>query len=78
MAQATAAVEQCDLLLVVGSSLEVEPAASLPELARNAGARLVIVNRDPTRLDDIADAVVRGQIGDVLPELVRSQADRPE
>ena len=72
LARATAALEQCDLLLVVGSSLEVEPAASLPALARNAGARLVVVNRDPTRLDDSADAVVRSEIGDVLSELVRS------
>ena len=72
LARATVAVEQSDLLFVVGSSLEVEPAASLPELARRAGARLVVVNREPTRLDDSVDAVVRGEIGDVLPKLVRS------
>ncbi len=71
MARAGAAVEHCDLLLVVGSSLEVEPAASLPRIARMAGARLVIVNRDPTPHDDIADVVVRGEIGAVLPALVR-------
>ena len=71
MARAGAAVEHCDLLLVVGSSLEVEPAASLPRIARMAAARLVIVNRDPTPHDDIADVVVRGEIGAVLPALVR-------
>ena len=71
LVRAGAAVECCDLLLVVGSSLEVEPAASLPRIARMAGARLVIVNRDPTPHDDIADVVVRGEIGAVLPVLVR-------
>ena len=68
---AVVAAEACDLLLAVGSSLVVEPAASIPRVARQAGARLIIVNRDPTPLDGIADAVVRGEIGAVLPELVR-------
>ena len=71
LARAQAAVETCDLLLVVGSSLVVEPAASLPRAAGRAGARLIIVNRDPTPLDGMADAVVRGEIGAVLPALVR-------
>ena len=71
LARAQAAVETCDLLLAVGSSLVVEPAASLPRAAGRAGARLIIVNRDPTPLDGMADAVVRGEIGAVLPALVR-------
>ena len=71
MEQAQTAAEACDLMLAVGSSLVVEPAASIPRVARFAGARLIIVNRDPTPLDRIADAVVRGEIGAVLPELVR-------
>ena len=71
MARAGTVVEHCDLLLVAGSSLEVEPAASLPRIARKAGARLVIVNRDPTPHDGIGDVVVRGEIGTVLPALVR-------
>lgn len=71
MKQAQTAAESCDLMLGVGSSLVVEPAASIPRVARFAGARLIIVNRDPTPLDRIADAVVRGEIGAVLPELVR-------
>ena len=70
MARAQEAAETCDLLLAVGSSLVVEPAASIPRLAKAAGARLVIVNREPTPLDGIADAVVRGEIGEVLPALV--------
>ena len=70
MARAAAAVDECDLLLAVGSSLEVEPAASLPRVAHEAGACVIVVNRDPTVLDGIADAVVRGEIGAVLPALV--------
>ena len=69
--RAQAAVETCDLLLAVGSSLVVEPAASIPRLAQGAGARLIIVNRDPTPLDGIADVGVRGEIGAVLPALVQ-------
>ena len=71
MLRAQVAAETCDLLLAVGSSLVVEPAASIPRVARQAGAHLIIVNRDPTPLDGIADAVVRGELGAVLPELVR-------
>ncbi len=63
---------KCDLFLAVGSSLVVYPAALLPAVAKRAGARLVIVNRDPTPLDDIADCVLNGQIGEVLPALVGS------
>ena len=71
MVRAQLAAETCDLLIAVGSSLVVEPAASIPRVAREAGARLIIVNRDPTPLDGIADGVVRGEIGAVLPALVR-------
>ena len=70
MARAQEAAETCDLLIAVGSSLVVEPAASIPRVAKAAGARLIIVNREPTPLDGIADAVVRGEIGAVLPALV--------
>ena len=71
MTRAVIAAEACDLMLAVGSSLVVEPAASIPRVARQAGAHLIIVNRDPTPLDRIADAVVLGEIGVVLPQLVR-------
>ena len=70
MARAQAAAETCELLLAAGSSLVVEPAASIPRAAKAAGARLVIVNREPTPLDGIADGVVRGEIGAVLPAMV--------
>ncbi len=57
---------RCDLFLAVGSSLVVYPAASFPALAQERGARLVILNRDPTNLDSLADLVVNGEIGPAL------------
>jgi NAD-dependent deacetylase len=57
---------QADLMLAVGSSLVVYPAAELPVVAVRNGARLVIVNDEPTPYDDLADLVVRGRAGDVL------------
>lgn len=62
--RAVAAVERCDLLLVLGSSLIVYPAAQLPQRALQHVARLVIVNREPTDYDQLADVVVRGQLSD--------------
>jgi NAD-dependent deacetylase len=59
-----------DVMLVLGSSLVVHPAASIPAAAAEAGARLVIVNREPTPLDGLADVVVRGPLEDVLPALL--------
>jgi len=56
----------CDLFLVLGSSLSVFPAADFPLRAKQRGARLVIVNRDPTPMDDIADLVIHDGIGDTL------------
>ena len=53
----------CDVLVVVGSSLVVQPAATLPVIAKRRGADLVIVNREPTPLDAHADVIVRGEIG---------------
>jgi NAD-dependent deacetylase len=58
-----------DMMLVIGSSLAVKPAAQLPVLARRNGAALLIVNREPTPLDEIAHAVVRGEAGPVLAAL---------
>ncbi len=68
--RAVVAAQNCDLLLAVGSSLLVEPAASIPRFAKQAGARLVIVNRDQTPLDPIADWVEHGEIGLILPDMV--------
>lgn len=60
----------CDLFLVLGSSLSVFPAADFPLLAKRRGAALVIVNRDPTEMDDIADLVIHGGIGDTMSAAV--------
>jgi NAD-dependent deacetylase len=64
------AARDCDLFLAVGTSLQVHPAASLCDLAQGFGARLVIVNAEPTPYDDQADAVVREPIGEALPHLI--------
>ncbi|MGD8523456.1 MAG: Sir2 family NAD-dependent protein deacetylase [Desulfobacterales bacterium] len=60
----------CDLFLAIGSSLVVYPAAGFPELARRNGARLVILNRDPTPLDGIADLALHSEIGPTLSAVV--------
>jgi len=60
---------ECDLFLVVGSSLVVYPAATLPIIAKRQGAKLVILNREPTDLDPIADLVIRAESGVALARL---------
>lgn len=66
LARALDATANCDLFLVLGSSLVVRPAARLPMLAKQAGARLAIVNREATPLDPHADLVVRGDVGTAM------------
>jgi NAD-dependent deacetylase len=61
--------EQADLLLAVGTSLQVYPVAGAVPVAKAAGARVVIVNAEPTPFDELADAVLRKRIGEVLPAL---------
>jgi NAD-dependent deacetylase len=56
----------CDLFIVIGSSLVVQPAASMPLVAKRNGARLAIINRDPTPYDDMADLVIRGHAGSAM------------
>jgi NAD-dependent deacetylase len=60
----------CDLFLAIGSSLLVWPAAGFPLMAKRNGARLVIINREPTEFDDIANLVVRQDIGTVLEPFI--------
>ena len=62
-------VEQCDLMLVAGSSLEVEPVASLPWRAIAHGARLIIVNYQRTYLDGKADVVIHDDVAEILPRM---------
>ena len=66
-----------DLFLAIGTSLTVYPVAWLPERALQNGARLVIINAEPTPLDSRAHAVLRGQIGEILPALVEQVAALP-
>jgi NAD-dependent deacetylase len=70
VSDALAMAAQADLLLAVGSSLAVYPAADLPVVAVRNGALLAIVNDEPTPYDGLADLVVRGRAGEVLPEAV--------
>jgi NAD-dependent deacetylase len=60
----------CDLFLAIGSSLLVWPAAGFPLMARRSGARLIIINREPTEFDEMADLVVRQDIGTVLEPFI--------
>jgi NAD-dependent deacetylase len=60
----------CDLFIVVGSSLVVQPAASMPLVAKRNGAKLVIINRDPTPFDDMADLVVHGDAGSTMKSIL--------
>ncbi len=70
MAEAQAATAACDLFLVLGSSLVVHPAAGFPVMAKRRGARLAIVNREATELDEIADLVLHDEIGPVMSAVV--------
>jgi NAD-dependent deacetylase len=70
MAEATEAARRADLFLVIGTSALVYPAASLPEIARGHGARLVEINVEPTPLSSLADEVIQGPAGVVLPDLL--------
>jgi NAD-dependent deacetylase len=70
--RALEAIRNCDLLLVAGTSLTVQPAATLPLVALRAGARVVIVNLHATDYDAFADVVLKGSLSSLLPELVGS------
>lgn len=65
--RAITAAAACEVFVAAGSSLVVHPAASIPALAKTRGATLVIVNRDPTPLDEIADLVIHDELGSALP-----------
>lgn len=68
--RADAAARRCDLLLAVGSTLAVYPVADMVPVAKASGALVVIVNGSPTGMDAMADLVLRGRIGEILPRLV--------
>ena len=70
--RAMQAAAEADLFLAVGTSLQVYPVAGAVDIARSAGARLVIVNAEPTPFDDVADAVFHESISETLPALLDS------
>ena len=70
LARADRAAQTCDLLLAVGSTLGVYPIAGVVPVAKQCGARVVIVNAEPTEMDGLADAVLRGSISEILPRIV--------
>jgi NAD-dependent deacetylase len=75
MAEAHGATEACDLFLATGSSLRVYPAATLPLLARRWGAKLAIINNEPTDFDEMADLVINRDIGETLSAAVPGLAN---
>lgn len=68
--RADAAARRCELMLAVGSTLSVYPIADVVPVAKANGARVVIVNAQPTEMDHLADAVLVGRIGEILPRIV--------
>lgn len=74
MNEAAALAQEADLFVAIGSSLVVEPAASLPRIAKEAGATLVIINQTETPLDSIADVMIRQRIGPVLQSVSQAIA----
>jgi NAD-dependent deacetylase len=75
LGEAVAITKACQIFIAVGTSLQVQPAAGLAGIAADHGARLIIVNAEPTPYDDLADEVVREPIGTALPELLRRLRD---
>ncbi|WP_431679114.1 SIR2 family NAD-dependent protein deacylase [Kitasatospora sp. KL5] len=71
LAQAAAIAQNCDLFIAVGTLLQVHPAAGLAQVAVDHGARLIVVNAEPTAYDEAAEEVVREPISQALPQLVR-------
>jgi NAD-dependent deacetylase len=74
ISRAELAARECDLMLAIGSTLSVYPIAGVVPLAKSCGARVIIVNAEPTEMDALADAVLRGAIGEILPRLIPDAA----
>jgi NAD-dependent deacetylase len=70
MQRAHEAAQECDLMIAIGSSLVVYPAAGFPVLAKRLGAKLAILNREPTEMDEIADVVINAEIGPTLSRIL--------
>jgi len=70
LARSERAAAECDLMLAVGSTLSVYPIAGVVPIAKAAGARVAILNEEPTEMDSLANAVLRGSISVILPRLI--------
>ena len=70
LARAESGARDCDLMFAIGTTLGVYPIAAVVPLAKQCGARVVILNGEPTEMDEIADALLRGSIADILPRVV--------
>ena len=70
MHEALALAQSADVMLIVGSSLVVHPAADIPLAAVRAGASLIIINTEPTPIDSLAEVVINGRAGEVLPAIL--------
>ena len=68
--RAQLAAQKCDLILAIGTTLAVYPIAAMVPVAKEAGARVVILNGESTEMDDLADALLSGSISEILPQLV--------
>lgn len=68
--RAKSEAENCDLMIVVGSSLVVYPASSVPQISKKTGSALCIINLQPTNFDSIADVVIHGKAGEILPKIM--------
>ena len=78
VSEAQALIDEADLIVVAGSSLEVMPAACMPIPALNAGAKLIIINNEPTYLDVRADFVIHDDVAEVLPMILQEVLREPE
>jgi NAD-dependent deacetylase len=74
LARAERVARSCDLMLAIGSTLSVYPIAAVVPVAKESGARVVILNAEPTEMDSLADVVLRGSISELLPQIVGSDA----
>jgi NAD-dependent protein deacetylase/lipoamidase len=72
--RAERAARACDLMLAIGTTLGVYPIAGVVPVAKSTGATVVILNAEPTEMDELADAVLRGSISEILPRLVATDA----
>ncbi len=70
MEEAVALCRNCDLMIVIGTSLTVYPAAFLPQLAKNSGAKIILVNLEGTNRDNVADVVLRGRASNIVPRIL--------